>query len=233
MFLKMRLYITFLIQFTLTIIVRSDTGSLFEGTNSDFSNLDSATSASMFSSDGGDGFSPPVVPDLMPSYEANSNILTNANGFDMGETPGSVPASEQSLDSVANAGAPCVSGIDDLQTIGKFRAARRDGTCSAKTGERETGEGPSDGSSNLKPIDIPNAFPALTGEPNNMFYPSENQDECPSSLYGTRKTPMCDSGFGDDFMKYSVLGFVALDIIEGCLPCTYIEPCRYYLLTLV
>ena len=202
-FLNMWLFMPFLIQFSLTIIVRSDTESLFEndsseGMNWDFSDGDSVASASLFSSDGGDDFISPVISE-------------------------SVPADEQSLDWFANVGSPCVSDVDDFQAIGKLRAARRDGVCrsgSSKTGERMTGEDPS----NSK-IEIPNSFTGPT-EPKNMFYPSENQDECPSSVYGTRKTPMCDSGFGNDFIRYSVFGFVALEIIEGCLPCTCIEPCQ-------
>lgn len=205
----MWLYISFLIQFTLTIIVRSEPDSLFdndasEGMDWDFSDVDLAATTSLFSSEDGDGFISPGIS-------------------------GSTPANEQSLDWFANAGSPCISDVHDFQSIGKLRAARRDGVCHSgpsKTGERKTGEDPSNGSSNSKPIEIPNSFTAPTGEPYNMFYPSENQDECPPSVYGPRKTPMCDSGFGDDFMKYSVLGFVALEIIEGCLPCTCIKLCR-------
>lgn len=203
----MWLFISFLIQFSLTNIVRSDAESLFdndasEGIDWDFSDVDSVATASLFSSDGGDDFISPMIPE-------------------------SVPTDDQSLDWFANARSPCVSGVDDFQAIGKLRAARRDGVCrseSSRTGERTTGEDSSDRSSNSK-IEIPNSFTAPT-EPKNMFYPSENQDECPSSVYGARKTPMCDSGFGNDFMKYSVLGFVALEMIEGCLPCTCIEPCQ-------
>lgn len=202
-FLKMWLYVSFIVQFTLIIIVRSDTDSLYDndpstGINWNFPDVDSAASASLFSSDGGDDFISPMIPD-------------------------SGSTNEQSLDWFANARSPCVSGVEDFQSIGKLRAARRDNDCPSgysKARERQTGEDPFERSPNSNPVEIPDSFLAPTGEPNSMFYPSENQDECPSSVYGNRKTPMCDSGYGDDFMRYSVLGFVALDIIEGCLPCT-------------
>ena len=203
----MWLYIPFFIQFFLTITVWSDGDFLLDndaskGMDWGFSDADPETTASLFSSEGGDDELSPVISD-------------------------SVPTDEHSLDWLANVGSPCVSDADDFHSIGKLRAARRDDVCrsgSSTTGERKTGEDPSDTPWDPK-IEIPNFFTAPT-EPNSMFYPSENQDECPSSVYGARKTPMCDSGYGDDFMKYSVLGFVALEMIEGCLPCTCHEPCR-------
>ena len=232
---QMWLYNFFLIQLTLTIFVWSDTDSLFDNDASkemswDFFDVDSAPSTSLFSGGRGDEFISAVIPIPLSCYKVDSNFLTKANDFDMEPPPGSVPANEQILDWFANAGSPCVSDVDDFQSMGKLRAARRDGACRSgypKTGERKTNEDPSDGSSNSKPVEIPDAFTAPSGEPNNMFYPSENQDECPSSVYGARKTPMCDSGNGYDFLRYSVLGFIALDIIEGCLPCTCTEPCRH------
>lgn len=204
MLLNMWLCIPFLLQFFLTITVRSDADFLFDNDDSKrmdwgFSDVNPEATASLFSSDGGDD-------DL-------SSVMSEA-----------VPTDEQSLDWLANVGSPCVSDADDFKWTGKLRAARRDGVCrseSSKTGERKPGEEPLDTPSDSK-IEIPNFFTAPT-EPDRMFYPSENQDECPSSVYGARKTPMCDSGYGNDFMKYSVLGFVALDMIEGCLPCTCIE----------
>lgn len=203
----MWLYIPFLIQIFLTITVRSDADFLFDNDASKemdwgFSDVDSDATASLFSSEGGDDNLSPVITE-------------------------SVATDGQSLDWLANVGPPCVSDADAFQSIGKLRAARRDNVCrsgSSQTGERRTGEDPSDTPSDSK-LEIPNFFTAPT-EPNSMFYPSENQDECPSSVYGARKTPICDSGYGEDFMKYSVLGFVALELIEGCLPCTCHEPCR-------
>lgn len=206
-FLNMWLYVIFFIQLSLTMVVRSDTDSWLDndastGLDWDFSDVDSEATASLFSSDSGDDFISSMTPE-------------------------SVSTNEQSLDWFANAGSPCVSGLDDFQLIGKSRAARRDGACrsnSPKTGERKTDEDHSDRPLDSKPIEIPDTFTAP--DPNGMFYPSENQDECPSSLYGARKTPMCDSGYGDDFMRYSVLGFVALEMIQGCLPCKSIKLCR-------
>lgn len=203
--LNMWLYTPFLLQFFLTITVRVDADFLFDdeasqGMDWSFSDVNSGATDSLFSSDGGDDYLSPVISE-------------------------SVPTDDQSLDWLANVGSPCVSDAVDFQTIGKFRAARRDGICrsrSSNTGQRKTGEDPLGAPSDSK-IEIPNFFTAPT-ESNKLFYPSENQDECPSTVYGARTTPMCDSGYGNDFMKYSVLGFVALEMIEGCLPCTCAEP---------
>lgn len=231
----MRVCFTFLICFTFIIAVYSDTDFVDDDeghkrTGWEFSDLDLDAFAFMPSDDGGNGFRSAVIPDSMLSNDANSDFLINASDFDMGETPESILANKQSLDWLASTGGPpCMSDIGEFQSIGKFRAARRDGACFTeppKTGEREKNGDPSDASSHPGPVEIPNIFTAPGGRPDNSIYPSENDDQCPPSIYGTRKTPMCDSGFGSDFMRYSVLGFVPLEMIEGCLPCTCVEQRR-------
>lgn len=227
----MRVCFTVVICFTLTITVYSDTDFAdddegHQGTSWEFSDLDLDASAFMSSDDGGNGFEPAVIPDYMYRNDANSDFLINESDFDMGEIPESILANKPSLDWLASSGGPCLSDIGEFQSTGKFRATRRDGACFTqppKTGEREKNGDPSDASSNSRPVEIPSIFTAPGGKPDDSFYPSENEDQCPPSIYGTRKTPMCDSGFGVDFMKYSVLGFVPLEMIEGCLPCTCIE----------
>jgi hypothetical protein len=211
-------YLTILIPFLL-ILVRSDTTSLFDDENSswDISALDSAPSA-LTSSDAGDEPNMGGLPDSISSSEPNWNFLPNGNNLDTGEPPQSIAANDQSLEWVATAGVSCGS-IDDqgFQPRGLPRSRRRDGSCSA--GVKPKTEDPSE-RPNSMPIEIPNTFTNRGGDPLGFFYPSENDNECPPSLYGNRKTPMCDSGFGEDFMRYSVLGFIALDMIKECLPCT-------------
>lgn len=223
----MRVCLAFLVQLTLTIIVNSDTDSLFSDednrqTSADFSNPDSVDSvapASILSGDDADGFDSAVISGSLYANQENLNSL-NANSVVTGESPESLSTNNQSWDWL-NSGAPCQSDIDDTQAVGKLRVIRRDDVCrtgSSTAGDRERAKN-SDGSSNSEPLKIPDAFTVPGGKSHGLIYPSENEDECRPSLYGPRKTPMCDSGFGDDFMRYSVLGFVALDMIEGCLPC--------------
>ena len=231
----MRVCLTFLIQLVITIIVYSGTDSLFdykgpEETNWSLSNLDLAASASTSFDDGDDGgghINSAVLPDSSYGNDAISGVSSNANDVTMRDPLETMSAGEQGVEWL-NAGDPCVSDMNIFQSYGKPRRMRRGETCrtgSPKAGEREGGETPSDGSSNSGPLEIPNAFTAPGGVSHGLFYPSENEDECPPSLYGPRKTPMCDSGLGEDFIRYSVLGFVALEMIEECLPCTYLKSC--------
>lgn len=218
----MRLYFVILIQFLL-IFVRSDTASTFDNEDSMWSLSDLDSSPSTFlSDDAGDQLN----MDSISSNEPNWDFSSHANDFDMGQLPASISATDPSQDLFANAGGSCMSeeNNQDFQSIGKPRPRlrlRNGPACRVKPKAEDPLDRPTS-----KPIEIPNTFTNPGGDPLGFFYPSENDDECPPSLYGNRKTPMCDSGFGDDFMRYSVLGFTALDMIEECLPCIYIHSIR-------
>jgi hypothetical protein len=221
----MHLHLIFLIQFALILVVHSYIDSLFvdeayEAPDWVLSNFDLAGSTSVLSEG---EFDSGVNPHSSFSSDPASNLLIDGEDIAPDDNLDFVFADEQNLDWVASDGGPCVSNLNDFQSIGKLRARQQDSACpweAPGTTVRDQAEDPSKDSSNENPDQDPTTRTNRGGEPLMTFYPSENEDQCPPSRYGNRKTPMCDSGYAEDFMKYSVLGFSPLEMIEGCLPCT-------------
>ncbi len=221
----MHLHLVLLIQVALILVVHSYIDSQFaddayEAPDWGFSNFDLADSTSI--SSGGE-FDSGVNPHSIFSSDPASALLIDAEDIAPEDNLDFAFANEQNLDWVASVGGPCVSNINDVQSIGKLRARQQDGACpweNRGTTVTDQAEDPSRDSSNEDPDENPTTRTNRGGEPLMTLYPTENEDQCPPSQYGSRKTPMCDSGYATDFMKYSILGFSPLEIIEGCLPCT-------------